>query len=50
MVFITADVFIVCVGVAVGGGELVIGVVVLVVIVVDIVSFSSAQGWCQMYS
>jgi hypothetical protein len=45
-----AGVFIVCVGVAVGGGELVIGVVVLVISIVDIVSFSSAQGWCWMYS
>jgi hypothetical protein len=40
----------VCLGVAVGGGECVIGVVVLVVVVVDIVGFSSAEGWCRMHS
>ena len=37
------------VGVAVVGGELVIGGVVIVVVVVDIVSCSAAQGWCQMH-
>ena len=50
VVFITAGVCIGCLCVAVGGGERVIGVVVLVVVIVDIVSFSLAEGWCQMHS
>lgn len=38
------------VGVAVVGGELVIGGVVIVVIVVDFVSCSAAQGWCRKHT